>query len=40
MQLYLIDGGDDLTGGVAEEFFQVFDAEVGYPDVADFARGG
>jgi hypothetical protein len=35
----LVDGGDDFGGWVVEEDFEVFDAEVGDADVADFARG-
>lgn len=40
VQFDLVDGGDGLAGGITEEFFEIFDGEVGYPDVADFARGG
>lgn len=40
VQLYLVNGGDGLARGVAEEFFEVPDAEVGHADVADFAGGG
>lgn len=36
----LVYGGDDGRGGVGEEEFEVFDAEVGDADVADFAGGG
>jgi hypothetical protein len=36
----LVDSGDDFGGRVGEEDFEVFDAEVGDADVADFARGG
>ena len=39
VEFYLVDGGDDLKGRVVEEYFEVFDAEVGDADVADFAGG-
>lgn len=40
VQFDLVDGGDRLAGGITEELFEIFDGEVGYSDVADFARGG
>ena len=40
VQLDLIDGRDGLTRGVAEEFFEILDAEVGHAYIANFARGG
>lgn len=40
MEFDLVDGGDDFRGGVVEEDFEVFDAEVGDADVADFAGCG
>jgi hypothetical protein len=40
VELDLVDGGDNFSGGVVEEDFEVFDAEVGDADIADFAGGG
>lgn len=40
MEFDLVDGGDNFGGGVVEEDLEVFDAEVGDANVADFARGG
>lgn len=40
VQLDLVDGRNGLAGGVAEEFLEVLNTEVGYTDVADFAGGG
>lgn len=40
MEFDLVDGGDDFRGGVVQEDFEVFDAEVGDADVADFAGCG
>lgn len=40
VQFDLVDGGNSLAGRITEELFEIFDGEVGYTDVADFARGG
>ena len=37
VQFNLVDGGDGFAGGVAEEFFEVSDTEIGDADVADFS---
>ena len=39
VQFDLVDGGDDLGGGVIEKLLQILDTEVGDTDVADLAGG-
>lgn len=37
MELDLVNCRDSLAGGVVEKFFEVFDAEIGYANILDFA---